>query len=214
MRHALVVVGALTVSSALAAGARTTWTFDQDAPGKPPAGFSFRHTGGIGRPGRWVVEAIKDAPSGGRALGQIDTDQTDGRYAMAVADQPSPKDLRLSVKCKPAAGTVDRACGLVFRYRDENNYYLARANALEDNVRLYHVRNGKRTQLASWDGKVAANAWQTIEVEAKGNLLRVSWSGKRVIEATDATFAEAGKVGLWTKADSVTYFDDLSVTSL
>ena len=126
----------------------------------------------------------------------------------------SLRDVRLSVRCRPVSGRVDQACGLVFRYRDENNYYVTRANALEDNVRLYHVVNGRRRQFAGWNGKVAGQTWHTLAVEARGNRFRVEYDGKAVIDASDDTFREAGKVGLWTKADSVTHFDGLSAKPL
>jgi len=193
--------------------AAKTWSFDAVALDKPPAGFSFGRTG-QGRPGRWVVRTAKDAPSGSAVLAQVDTDATDYRFPVAVADGPTLKDLRLSVKCKPVAGKVDQACGLVFRYRDENNYYVTRANALEDNVNLYFVKDGHRKQFAGWKGKVAGQVWHTLSVDAKGDHFTVSWDGTKVIEGVDATFSEPGKVGVWTKADSVTEFDDLSVAPL
>ncbi|HYV67282.1 MAG TPA: hypothetical protein VE964_13650 [Myxococcales bacterium] len=193
-------------------GTMKTWDFQKDKVGEAPAGFSFGRTG-QGRPGKWVVVADPSA-SAGRALAQADTDDTDNRFPVAVADEPLLKDLRLEVRCKPVSGKVDQACGLVFRYRDENNYYVTRANALEDNVRLYHVVNGRRRQFAGWNGKVAGQTWHTLAVEARGNRFRVEYDGKAVIDASDDTFREAGKVGLWTKADSVTHFDGLSAKPL
>lgn len=190
-----------------------TWTFDSDTPDKSPTGFSFGRTGS-GAAGRWVVRAEKDAPSGGQVLAQVDTDATDYRFPVAAADSPSLKDLRLSVKCKPVSGEVDQACGLVFRYKDENNYYLTRANALEGNVRIYYVKDGNRRQFAGWNGKITGMAWHELRVDAKGNHFEVSWDGKKVLDAKDETFSNAGKVGVWTKADSVTYFDDLSAGPL
>jgi hypothetical protein len=115
------------------------------------------------------------------------------------------------VKCKPLSGRVDQACGLVFRYRDENNYYVTRANALEGNVRLYAVKDGRRQQFATWSGDVVQDRWGELRVEARGNHLVAFWNGTKVIDADDATFPEAGRVGLWTKADSVTAFDNLTV---
>jgi hypothetical protein len=133
---------------------------------------------------------------------------------MAVADAPTMRDLRLEVRCKPVSGKTDQACGLVFRYRDSDNYYVARANALEDNVNLYHVVKGRRREIKGWNGKVAPNAWHTLAIEARGNRLQVFWEGRPIIDATDDTFRDAGRVGVWTKADSVTYFDALSATPL
>ena len=126
---------------------------------------------------------------------------------------PELKDLRLSVKCKPVSGKVDQGCGLVLRLKDTDNYYVARANALEDNVRLYHVVKGKRIQFAGWNGKVASGVWHELAVEAQGDHFQVFFNGKKVIDANDKTFADAGKIGLWTKADSVIYFDNLTVTA-
>lgn len=201
--------------AALAEGAGgKTYSFDQDAAGKAPAGFTFARTRNVGKAGKWVVEAQKDAPSGGKALAQLDKDSTSGRYALAVTNENAPADVRLSVKCKAISGEVDQACGLVFRYKDENNYYITRSNVLEENVRLYHVKDGKRTQFANWDGKVPGNVWTELTAEAKGDTLAVYFNGKKVIEARDKTFTEPGKVGLWIKADSVSYFDDLTVNPL
>lgn len=190
-----------------------SWTFDTDAADKPPAGFSFGRTG-KGAPGRWIVRGANDAPSGRQVLAQDDTDSTDYRFPVAVADSPSLADLKLSVKCKPISGKVDEACGLVFRYQDENNYYLTRANALEDNVNLYYVKDGHRKQVAGWNGKVAGQAWHELGVMAEGDHFEVSFDGKKVITDSDGTFPQAGRVGVWTKADSVTEFDDLAVAPL
>jgi hypothetical protein len=212
----------LATMAALAAGtlaasaqedAMKTWNFERDQVDAPPAGFSFGRTG-QGRPGKWVVRVDPDGKAGTHVLAQIDTDDADYRFPVAVADEPLLQDLRVEVRCKPVSGKTDQACGLVFRYQDENNYYVTRANALEDNVRLYHVVKGKRRQFAGWNGKVASQTWHTLAVEAHGDHFQVVFDGKPVIDAKDDTFKDAGKVGLWTKADSVTHFDALSVKPL
>ncbi len=164
--------------------------------------------------GRWLVQGEKDAPSGTKVLAQLDTDATSYRFPVAVADSVSLSNLRLSVRCKAVFGKVDQACGLVFRYRDENNYYVVRCNALENNVRLYYVKDGKRQQFAGWDGPVLTGSWHALSVEVRDDRFQAYWNNKMVIEARDRTFTESGKVGLWTKADSFTYFDDLVVESL
>lgn len=189
------------------------WDFESDPAGQPPSRFSLARTGS-GRMGHWLVRAEKDPPSGTKVLAQLDTDATSYRFPVAIADFVSLANLRLSVRCKAVSGKVDQACGLVFRYLDENNYYVGRANALENNVRLYYVKNGKRQQFAGWDGPVAAGAWNTLSVDARDERFQVYWNSKMVIDARDQTFKESGKVGVWTKADSVTYFDDLAVESL
>jgi len=201
------VVLAATVASA------ETWNFDAYPVNAPPPGFSFGRTG-KGKEGRWVVQAEKDAPSAGNVLAQLDTDTTDYRFPVAVANEPKLGDVSLSVRCKPVSGRVDQACGVVFRYQDENNYYLTRANALEDNVNLYYVKDGKRRQITGWRGKVTSGSWHQLGVEARGDHFVVSFDGNKVIDAHDSTFSQPGKVGVWTKADSVTYFDDLSAAPL
>jgi hypothetical protein len=200
-------------SVALAASAGRTWDFQGDAVGKAPAGFSFGHTG-QGGPGRWEIRLDPTAPAGDHVLAQVEDDGTDDHFPVAVADAPLLKDVRLDVKCKQVKGRVDQACGLVVRYRDADNYYVARANSLEDNVRLYRVVQGRRQQLESWSGPVKGGVWHALSLEVRGTTLRVLWEGKPIIETTDTTFGEAGKVGVWTKADSVTSYDALTATPL
>jgi hypothetical protein len=160
------------------------------------------------------VLADPTAASRPNVLAQTDADPTDYRFALAWASEPAWKDVEASVRCKTVSGKVDQACGLVFRLRDANDYYLTRANALESNVRLYFVKEGRRETIASWSGKVTSGAWHELKARAQGDRFVVSWDGAPVLDHRDATFSEAGKVGVWTKADSVTYFDDLSATPL
>jgi hypothetical protein len=208
-------LGAILVASAARAqeskGTSTVINFDQEVPERAPTGFSIARTGG-GAVGRWVVKAEKDAPSAPNVLAQVETDSTDYRFPVAVADSPWMKDGKVSVKCKPVSGSVDRACGLVFRYQDEDNYYLARANALEDNTRLYFVKAGQRREIASSSGKVATGVWHELVADAQDDHLQVFLDGKRIIDAHDKTFSGSGRAGVWTKADSVTYFDDVAIT--
>lgn len=187
--------------------------FRTDKVGSPPAGFTFSKTGN-GHPGRWEVISADRALGGGNVLAQMDADTTDNRFPMAIMNGPPLVNVRLSVRCAAIAGKGDRACGIVFRYHDENNYYIARANALENNVRLYRIKNGHREQFGNWDGKVDSGAWHELRAEARGERFEIYWDGRRVIDTKDRTFRDAGKVGVWTKADSITYFKDLKVESL
>lgn len=215
-KHYFILVLAAAAAAAHAAhadgGKPARWTFDDGKPDAQPPAFGFARTGS-GAVGKWVIKAVGDAPSGKHVLAQIDADKTSNRFPIAVADAPALADLALSVKCKPVSGKVDQACGLVLRYQDANNYYVTRANPLEGNIRFYYVKDGTRRELASWSGKVTANAWHDYRVEAKGDRFVVTFDGTKVLDVKDATFAKPGKVGLWTKADSVTYFDDLAVES-
>jgi hypothetical protein len=190
--------------------AAATFNFDADTAGQPPRGFEFALTG-KGKPGTWIVQTVDGAPSGKNVLAQIDGDATDYRFPIAYTG-PELKDLRVSVKCKPVAGKVDQGCGIVWRLKDKDNYYITRANALEDNVHLYRVVQGRRIRFAGWDGKVASGAWHELAVEMAGDHLQVFFDGKKVIDDHDGTFKEAGKFGVWTKADSIVQFDDLTAT--
>ncbi|HYL93808.1 MAG TPA: family 16 glycoside hydrolase, partial [Alphaproteobacteria bacterium] len=116
----------------------------------------------------------------------------------------------VEVKFKPVSGKEDQAGGLVWRAKDSNNYYIARANALEDNVTIYHTIKGRRVSFKNVNEKVTSGVWHTLRVEFEGNKFTLTFDGKKVIEATDDSFSDAGKVGVWTKADSVILFDDFS----
>jgi hypothetical protein len=190
-------------------GKQFIYNFDSDAAGQLPAKFHSAKTG-AGSAEKWSVRADSSAPSQPNVVAQTSTDQTDYRFPLLISDEGSFQDLELSVRFKAVSGNVDRAGGLVFRLRDPNNYYIVRANALENNYRLYHVVNGRRSQFAGANLKITSGEWHELRVEAVGNKIMCYYDGNKKIEATDNTFKD-GKVGLWTKADSVTYFDDLKV---
>jgi hypothetical protein len=195
-------------ASQQASGQQLIYNFDSDSVGQVPAKFHSARTG-QGSESMWAVMADPTAPSRPNVVAQTSTDKTDYRFPLLVADEGSFRDLDLSVKFKAVSGSVDQAGGLVFRLKDANNYYIVRANALEDNYRLYHVVDGRRRQFAGANFKVTSGVWHELRVEAVGNRFTCYYDGAKKIEATDGTFKDAGKVGLWTKADSVTYFDDL-----
>src|SRR5258708_34934281 len=198
--------------AAQSGGVSFTYNFDSDAAGALPAKFHSARTG-KGAESKWVVMADPTAPSKPNVVAQTSTDTTDYRFPLLISDEGSFKDLDLSVKFKAVTGEVDRAGGLVFRLKDANNYYIVRANALEDNYRLYHVVAGNRREFAGANFKVTSGEWHELRVECVGNKIICYYDGAKKIEATDDTFTDAGKVGLWTKADSVTYFDDLKVVA-
>jgi hypothetical protein len=168
---------------------------------------------GEGEAGKWTIVADPTAVNG-QALGQLSNDPADYRFPLAVYKPYSGKDLELLVRFKAVAGTVDEAGGIVLRLSTPDDYYVARANALEDNVRFYRVVKGRRAQLAGADLKVSANQWHMLTLRAEGERFTVSFDGNALFSAQDGTFRDAGKVALWTKADSVTYFDTISITSL
>ena len=193
-----------------AAGTSFAYSFDNDIVDQLPSKFHDAITG-QGAKAQWVVKADPTAPSQPNVLAQLSTDRTDYRFPLAIADEGAFQDLEVSVDFKAVSGSVDRAAGLAFRLKDPNNYYIVRANALEGNYRLYHVIDGKRQQFAGANVKVPSYEWHNLRVECIGNKITCYYDGEKKIESTDDTFKEAGKVGVWTKADSVTYFDDLRV---
>ncbi len=184
--------------------------FDKDAVGQAPAGFTSYASGG-GPAGKWLVQEMADAPSGKQVVVQTDADETDNRFPVLIAEGGEYADVDVSVKGKAIAGKVDQAIGLVFRFGDPRSYYVVRANALENNLRLYKLVNGRRQQFAGVEVKVAPNRWHTLRVAAKGAHIVCFFDGQKLIEAQDATYIK-GRVGLWTKADSVTAFDDLAIS--
>lgn len=187
-----------------------TWNFEKDEIDKPPSGFEFAVTGKV-PPGKWIVRKSGD----GKVLAQVDSEKARGRYAMAVVKDSKFKDLSLSVKGRALSGEIDQAVGLVWRYKDADNYYVARSNVLEKNVRLYRVVAGSRHQIASKeDVKLKAGDWQTLSIEHRGTAIKVSLDGEKLLEASDEAFPDAGHVGVWIKADAVTEFDDLTADEL
>ncbi len=185
--------------------------FSQFDVGRTPPGFTVALTGG-GGPVSWIVQEDASAPSGKKILAQTSSDTTGNRFPICVYDGVSAKDVEVSAQFKSVSGKVDQAAGVVVRYQDKDNYYVARANALENNVRFYKVEGGRRSQLAGIGTKVSPGKWHELKLTAKGTHFVVAFDGKW-FEADDSTFPNAGKVGLWTKADSVTFFDNLKVKS-
>ncbi|MGQ0650216.1 MAG: family 16 glycoside hydrolase [Gemmatimonadaceae bacterium] len=215
MRITPLLLAASVGQVALASAQARKIDFERETVGQPPSGFSFGHTRKVGAPGKWLVSEQQ----GAKFLSQLDADRTNARFPVAVVNDFTARDVDLSVRFRPVSGRVDQAAGLVWRYADEDNYYIVRANAREDNVVLYKVEKGKRTDLPlkgegrtyGKKAKVPAGEWSTLRVVASGNLFTVYVNGTTLYEVEDSTFTNAGKVGVWTKADSITDFDDLTI---
>ena len=187
------------------------WSFEDAGVGKVPEGWSSGKTG-KGPGSVWKVIEDTTAPSGAHVLAQTSSEGPNRLFNLCVAEKTSYKDVDLTVSFKAVQGKIDQGGGPVWRYQDENNYYIARMNPLEDNFRVYKVVQGRRTQLDSSDVKAPAGKWHKIRVVQKGNDIQCYLNGKLHLEVKDDTFTGKGKVGLWTKADAVTSFDDF-VTS-
>jgi Domain of Unknown Function (DUF1080) len=219
LRISVIIFSVIVMCMPAGAGERA-FSFESDVAGGPPKGFTAARTG-AGRSGTWVV--VQDAGDGrpNRVLAQTDADPTNARFPVLVADEIETRDADISVRFRPISGAVDQAAGLVWRYRDANNYYIVRANALEDNVVLYKVQNGRRSDLPlagqgrTYGAKapVPENTWSTLRVTVKGPRFTAYLNGEKLFEVEDTTFAAAGRIGVWTKADSVTQFDDLTIAT-
>ena len=198
--NALIAMTSLTSSVAFA----ETINFDNAKTGEAPAGWTATKTGSGNA--KWTIEKDDTAPSKPNVLKQ----SGEAAYPVCILTDSWLKDGFVEVKFKPVSGKEDQAGGVIWRVQDADNYYIARANALEDNVTIYHTIKGRRVSFKNVDTNVAPRVWHTLRVDFSGNKFTVTFDGKRVIEATDDNFSAAGKVGVWTKADSVTLFDDFS----
>jgi hypothetical protein len=202
------------VASAVADDAKPhKWDFEDATVGKLPEGWTAAKTG-EGEGSLWKVVEDKTAPKGRKVLAQ--TAESPGpMFNLCVADGTNVKDVDVSVAFKANTGKKDQGGGIVWRYADANNYYVARYNPLEDNFRLYKVVAGKRIQLATKEElKAPAGEWHTLTVRMKSDQIECLLNGKKHLEAKDDTFTKPGKVGLWTKADAQTSFDDFTVSEL
>jgi hypothetical protein len=213
LMHSLTLFIAATWTSLAAQGRRVD--FESETVGRPPSGFAFYRTREVGAAGKWLVQE----EAGNKYLAQLEADRTRNRFPVAVVLGVRATNVDLSVRFKPVSGRVDKAAGLVWRYQDENNYYLVRANANEDNVVVYKVQDGTRTDLPvkgerrsyGKSSRVPVGEWGTLRIVATGSLIQVYHNGTKLFEVDDSTFTGPGAVGVWTKADSVTYFDDLII---
>jgi len=193
-----------------------TIPFDGEKPGKLPNGWAVAMTHEGGAP-KW--EIVRD---GRNVLAQTSTDNTSGRFPLAIYRKARFVDGSVAVRFKPVAGERDQAAGIVWRYKDPDNYYVVRANALEDNVVLYKVDQGKRISLEprgtpsktyGVKQRVPKGEWSELRVEFVADRFRIFFDGVEIMEVHDATFTDSGNVGLWTKADSVIHFDAFRFTA-
>ncbi len=202
MKAGRIMVLGTALASAAASG--ESINFDDAKPGEVPAGWTATKTGS-GQP-KWSVEKDASAPSQPNVLKQ----SGEATYPVCIKNEPSIEDGFVEVKFKPVSGQEDQAGGVIWRCIDADNYYVARANALEDNVTIYHTIKGRRVAFKNVDHPVKSGVWHTLRVNFQGSRFTVTFDGEKVIEASDDSFAAAGKVGVWAKADSVTLFDDFS----
>jgi hypothetical protein len=205
------VLSLALVFSLMAPQARIV-SFDGDPQGKSPSGWTFVAASGSASP-EWEVRREQTSTENRHVLARMSPSADSAHPALALLNSMSLRDGELSVRVKPVAGARARSGGLIFRYRDPENYYLARADAVKQDVAIFRFQNGRRIQL----GEVArhalpADAWRILKVTARGDRLQVYLDHRRALEVFDRGYTGAGLVGLWSEADSVAYFDDFRIT--
>jgi hypothetical protein len=203
---------ALTIAFGLMASQAQIISFDSAPQGKSPTGWTFLTSSGASST-EWEVRREQTASASKQVLARVSPAAGATHFALAVLNTLSLRDGELSVRLKPVSGNQARSGGLIFRYRDANNYYLARADSVKQDVAIFRIQNGRRIQL----GEVAKHAlppdaWRILKVTARGDRLQVYLDHRRALEVYDTGFRGAGLVGLWSEADSVAYFDDFRIT--
>ncbi len=184
----------------------STFNFETNKTGEQPAGWSNYLTG-KGDLGKWEIRE----DDGKKVLAQVSQENFGNHFDVIVVDGSNFQDVVISVKFKGVKGEEDQGGGPVWRYQDADNYYIARANPLENNYRVYKVVNGRRKQMASADIDIPTGEWHAIKISMTNDHIECFYDGKKYLETQDGTFKKSGKIGLWTKADAFTYFDDLEI---
>lgn len=196
-------------------------TFDNESIGELPVSFTPALTGGGGAV-HWEIESQQVNGAENKLVTQLSKDKTNARYPLLVHQDFIATDVDVALDFKTLSGKVDASGGIVFRYLDSKNYYVVRANSLEGNVVAYKTINGKRTNIGV-RGKSRAygvnvpvmhQRWQTLRVIAKGAIFGIYLDDKKIFEVENDALTQPGNVGMWTKADAVTQFDNLTFRSL
>ncbi len=204
------VVLLLAMLAAVEQAEKIHFSFEDPEVGKLPDGWTAAKTGD-GKGSIWRIQEDPTAPNGPKVMAQTSSEGPSALFNLCVLEEVSRADVDLSVAFKAVQGKIDMGGGLLWRYRDANNYYIARMNPLEENFRVYKVVSGKRTQLATANVDAPSGKWHTIKIVQKGDHIQCYLNDKLHLDVKDDTFNDAGKIGLWTKADAVTYFDDLRI---
>ncbi|HET6585043.1 MAG TPA: family 16 glycoside hydrolase [Nannocystaceae bacterium] len=196
-----------------ATAAPSSWTFDDATPDAVPAGVRIVQTGEPTEPATWATVAEPSAPSPPNAFGVTKTVGTNKTYNLALLEGTSWKDLDLHVALRPTSGTNNQGGGVVFRAKSENDHYVARWNPVEKNFRIYALVNGARVDIKAADLDLDTKQWHVLHVIAQGDSIECFMDDEPIVTATDKTFPEAGMIGLWTKGDAATLFDDLTIAA-
>jgi hypothetical protein len=219
---AIATVAAFALSNAAAAADRTI-DFDEGKAGQVPANWELTATHGGDKRARWIVEETKGPRGDTKVFSLVEPEATGilarvtaiNTYNIAWLPDAKAKDVDMTVAIRANDGDVDQGGGLIWRAKDQDNYYIARYNPLERNFRVYYVKDGKRQQLSSTDNlKIGTGEWFTMRVVQRGDTIEGYVNGDKLATVRDATFKDAGAVGLWTKADAKTSFDNLVIKDL
>jgi hypothetical protein len=209
---ALLLAGCATAPPPVETGPKA-WDFEEAVPGRMPAGWRVAQTNPTGEAVRWQVLIDDSAPIGPNVFALSESRAYNGTFNVAIADDGTWKDIDLMVRVKAVTGEEDQGGGPIWRCLDKDNYYICRFNPLESNYRVYVVEDGRRRQLETAFVETEPDRWYTLRVTMIGDAITCSLDGETMLEAIDDTFPDAGRVGLWAKADAVTSFDDLSVNA-
>lgn len=204
------IISFASIASCAAGDTRVVRLASPDAAIGAPADTCRPALTGEGGPVAWQILLVHNRA----ALAEMSRVTIDNRFPLCVVDTVKASDVELGVSFTPIAGKIDQAAGLIFRVKDADNYYVVRANALENNVNLYHVTKGVRRQIAGKDISVPNGKTQHLGVRIESDAIKVMFDGRPLFEARDRTIEEAGAVGLWTKADSLTAFYELTIAVL
>jgi len=211
----LLVVFSVITSGCTETRSQTSWNFDGTTDGNLPDGWKVEATNQKGEPAQWKVIKDATAPSGEMVLALVSPPKKVGNnFNICWTESVIFQDGELEVDFKALKGRIDQGGGLMWRVKDKDNYYIARFNPLEDNFRIYYVRDGSRRKIGDARIALPAGKWHTMKIVQKGNKFEGYINGKKLVEGTNDLFSEAGGIGLWTKADAVTSFDDLEVKPL
>jgi hypothetical protein len=205
-------IGAVAAQAETAAHA-PAWNFDREQPGTLPSEFSIGTLFDGRAAGDWQVLATERAKSPPHVLAQLMAKGAEHAYKITLIKGIVASDLNLQVSFLPIQGQVDMGGGLIWRAADDRNYYLARANPLEQNIRVYRVENGIRHLLENFNQTIDVRQWHTLQVTHQGCHVNIFFDGRQVLDLCEKTF-QTGMIGLWTKSDAVTYFDDLQFQQL
>ena len=190
------------------------WAFDKEKVGAVPDGWRAGETNGNSKPGKWEIVGDGSAPTPPNAVALSRTENSGRTYNLLLAEKTSFRDVEIRIKVRANDGREDQGGGPIWRAKDERNYYIARWNPLEDNFRVYYVKEGIRKQIGSARVHLDAKGWHQIRIRNVGDKIIAEIDGKSLIEVTDSTFKDTGMIGLWTKADAATAFDDVEAAEI